>query len=345
MKKLMTVLAVIVALSCGQAMALYIVDIGTPASEAGFGISIEPDWGPVQPDTSGGNWGGLASDPDSWDNKCRVIWEAVDDPSATVTFPEPIMAVALRHLRGIANDSFDVDVDAQNWGSVVDNGSTEYWVVSSFSGPAGQTLMLTATGPAWSGFDTYGQVGVDWVMATVPGETYQEWHFTGPGHPAVPEISLNPYGTGTATVTGVPGGAPPEWLLEFEGREGVWTAPGMIELALDIPNRMIILPWKEIYVEIGFLGDLGNFSIITDPFGGSAQVVNMDIVPAGDGWSVLTGVYYLEPNPYSEELCFAFTGDVAAVDYAIVHTFCVPEPLTIALLGIGGLFLRRRRMA
>ena len=96
-KKLMMVLAVIVALSCGQAMALYIVDIGSPASEAGFGISIEPDWGPVQPDTSGGNWGGLASDPDSWDKKCRVIWETLDDPSASVTLLAPL-PIAKTHL-------------------------------------------------------------------------------------------------------------------------------------------------------------------------------------------------------------------------------------------------------
>jgi len=33
------------------------------------------------------------------------------------------------------------------------------------------------------------------------------------------------------------------------------------------------------------------------------------------------------------------------VDYVKVNTVCVPEPLTISLLGFGGLMVRRRRRA
>jgi hypothetical protein len=69
------------------------------------------------------------------------------------------------------------------------------------------------------------------------------------------------------------------------------------------------------------------------------------IEDTGAGWKKLTASYRIEPNPERELLCYMFSGDIAAVDYVKVSTVCVPEPLTISLLGFGGLMLWRRRRA
>ncbi len=147
--------------------AMYTVDIGSPASEATY----DPvGWEPIVPPP--GSYGRIATDPLSFDNSCRVIWETESDPSASLTFPEPINWVNIRHLTGLADDSFDVEVHAGGhyWGSVSDStSSTEVWTTSTFSGTPGTTLTLTATGPAWPGFDTYGQVAIDRIeVATGP---------------------------------------------------------------------------------------------------------------------------------------------------------------------------------
>ena len=168
MKTFVTVFALVVLLlvaNPANAILAELVDLGTPAGEAGYTII---DWGPVQPTTSGGNWGNLATDIQSWDNLCRTVWSSGNANWASITFNAKIIAVEIRHLDGIADDSFDVSVDGSNWGSYADVGSTEVWKIDAFSGKPGNTLTITATGPQWSGFGTYGQLGIDRVFAVVP---------------------------------------------------------------------------------------------------------------------------------------------------------------------------------
>jgi len=176
----------------------------------------------------------------------------------------------------------------------------------------------------------------------LPGETSQAWTFEDDDNPAVPEINLNPYGPATATITGA---APPEWISTLLGRDGVWQGEGLLELDIEIPNQMVPNPYKEISIEIGFLGDLTEFSVLPIPVGGIVNETSRSIDDTGDGWKKLTASYYIAPNPYWEQLCYVFSGDIAAVDYVAVYTVCVPEPLTISLLGFGGLMMWRRRRA
>jgi hypothetical protein len=177
----------------------------------------------------------------------------------------------------------------------------------------------------------------------LPGETFQAWTFDADDNPTVPEISLNPYGTATATISG--GAAPPEWIATLLGRDRVWQGEGLLELDIEIPNQMIHNPYKEISIEIGFLGDLTEFSVLPIPVGGIVDETSRSIEDTGAGWKKLTASYRIEPNPERELLCYMFSGDIAAVDYVKVNTVCVPEPLTISLLGFGGLMVRRRRRA
>jgi hypothetical protein len=177
-----------------------------------------------------------------------------------------------------------------------------------------------------------------------PGVTSQVWNFDADDNPTVPEISSNPYGIATATITGA---APPEWIATLLGRDGVWQTEGSEQIVLDVPNQMVPNPYKEIWIEIGFLGDLTGFSAIPTPFGGTVQQTSrsIEVVDPINNWKKLTASYLIEPNPDRERLCYVFSGDIAAVDYVMVHTVCVPEPLTISLLGFGGLMVWRRRRA
>jgi hypothetical protein len=153
------------------------VDIGDPNDEVGYDIN-EPDWGPPEPFTNGGNWGGIGAG-----KQCRVVWHAASDPTprcATLTLDTGGAGFArhikMRVLDGIADDSFNVYVKnpGGDWVLVYsytsDPSTSEYWVVHHiYSFPAGKgqgtaiEIKIEATGAAWSGFPTYGQLGVDWV--------------------------------------------------------------------------------------------------------------------------------------------------------------------------------------
>jgi len=169
----MAVMVVLISVPVMANPSAYFVDLG----------SFEPfpmnDWGPVEPTTHPGTWGGFGLTPPqdfkvspvtppTYDYLCRTVWTANDQPWAEITFPLPVYQVAIRHLRGLADDSYDVEVYAgpNYWGHVTDAPSgQELWDVSMFAGAPGNVLRITATGPQWSGFPTYGQLAIDWVMA------------------------------------------------------------------------------------------------------------------------------------------------------------------------------------
>ena len=171
------VLAMVSPVAAKGGVVLCRVDIGNTTSEVGHGLA---GWGPVQPAHSGGNWGGFgASDED-----CRVIWDdSDDDPSAEITLDRcqakgAAKAIRIRHLDGLADDSFDVYVKDVHgtWvliGSWAGSPGTENWGTDEFVLPKGKNLQLArgkpvevkleATGPKWGSFSTYGQVAFDWI--------------------------------------------------------------------------------------------------------------------------------------------------------------------------------------
>ncbi|MBN2137259.1 MAG: PEP-CTERM sorting domain-containing protein [Sedimentisphaerales bacterium] len=178
MKSLVLIGGLILAVCTGPALAAYTVDIGSPASEAGYGLV---DWSTINPDSIGGGWGGFGSGGDNYtaptlptaDFKCRTIWGQNDTPSATITFPGSVDSMLIRHLDGLAldgsgggGDDFEVYVDGILWGSYTSSAATnEFWLESTFSGPAGTVLTLVATDPAWAAQATWGQVAIDRVVA------------------------------------------------------------------------------------------------------------------------------------------------------------------------------------
>ena len=163
MKQIYFVLLAITMLSSvSVAMPTIIVDIGNLASESQ--VALGNDWGPVEPHTSGGTWGGIAP------GICRTIWEPGGTNSATIVFPYRVDKVYITHLDGIADDSFTVAVDGNIWGSYYGANavSTEVWLKTSYAGVTpGTVLTLMATGDAWAYQGTYGQVAIDTVAANM----------------------------------------------------------------------------------------------------------------------------------------------------------------------------------
>lgn len=146
------------------------IDIGNPSSEAGHKMK---GWGPIEPATHGGTWGGLTSSPE--DGTCRVTWEPPTpiDKQRRASFemkvPDCKIAerLVLRVLDGYADDSFEVYVNKTlMYTHTGAQSGTEGWATHTIdlTGLKGKIQVETkATGPSWSGFSTWGQLGVEWA--------------------------------------------------------------------------------------------------------------------------------------------------------------------------------------
>lgn len=140
----------------GSAMAADHVDIGNPASESGYVMS---SWGPIEPLTSSGSYGGI--------DECRAIWSSSDNSrSASIdlvfaggTDPE---SVSFRHLEGMADDGFEVYIDGTLRYTHVEATTNEEWYVDGFFvtglSAGTHTVTFVATGAQWGSWGSFGQV-------------------------------------------------------------------------------------------------------------------------------------------------------------------------------------------
>ena len=174
-KTFVTICALVVLLiAAAPAAATFTVDLGSnePAQY------ILTNWGPVEPPTHPGGWGGFGSGGDNyvpptaptWDHLLRTVWGAVENTrDASITYPTPIYSVTIRNLDGGSNDSFKVEVDGVLWGTYAAPAPGkqfgEQWFSTTFTGRSGSTLTITATGPQGPYFNPYGQLGIDRVEA------------------------------------------------------------------------------------------------------------------------------------------------------------------------------------
>jgi hypothetical protein len=192
MAAFMTFMAFAVVLPTATALdVIDEVDIGDLSSEDDHGVS---GWGPIEPATHGGGWGGASSGIlDTGDTDLRTVWAPSigdDNPSASLTLSTgdyvgtTLFIIA---LDGLADDSFDVYVGEDLVYSYEWSGSTsEFWVehgIPVHIDPGMTiTVTITATADAWGGIDTWGQLGIAYVALMGYESGYDEYGYNYQAH-------------------------------------------------------------------------------------------------------------------------------------------------------------------
>ena len=87
----------------------------------------------------------------------------------------------------------------------------------------------------------------------------------------------------------------------------------------------------------GVMADAGNMANILQFGGMSYNVVANQVVPPGDPETQVAGEWFVFDIEAEDDVVIWTTG------WAEVGTIHVPEPISMVLLGLGGLFLRRRK--
>lgn len=178
-----------------------------------------------------------------------------------------------------------------------------------------------------------------WWNEGAIGSTHQLWDFTpgyvtyypNDGYAAIPESVISP-NPGAVVATISPGST---W-------DGItnFNAQRYLSVSLELPNYEVLNPYKVIWVDIG-----------------DAVIYDEDIGITAIGHGIKSTDYICEillgqgdaefgikiwPNPETEKISMYF-GPGTVLDYIHVDTICIPEPATIALLGLGALSLIRRK--
>lgn len=204
--------------------------------------------------------------------------------------------------------------------------------LAAISGTASLALAGDAFPPPWRGD---------------PGSTFQIWRFQNPTNP-FPDEFHNPYGVPQMELN--PGN---EWLPgppELPGYTGgVWCIPAGGSLSFHIPNVVSTDREKEIYFQIKYFspGTVPTPSGV-DAAGNQAQTCGPIFTPSPGG---VPGQSY-----WAGSLCFPFCagGETITfsnvnptqpmyIDQVVIDTRCIPTPASLALLGLAGLVVTRRR--
>jgi len=177
------------------------------------------------------------------------------------------------------------------------------------------------------------------------GTTWQEWTFsTSQKGPLNPDYFFNDIGMAQLWVDTSYG-----WIDTSGQRQGIWP---LGELDIFIPNYLDNSPgtMKEIAIQLtwksagnNWIPDQPGVLIVPDYSGdpsGYVADISREDVEIVNGWVHTIFTINVRPNPSEEWI--AIKGDIL-VDQVVIDTYCIPEPATIMLFGIGGILMLVRR--
>ena len=144
-----------------------------------------------------------------------------------------------------------------------------------------------------------------------------------------PATFINPQGGGKAFI-----GTPDSTTYS----DGAIRDNTSIVVSLELGNIKDLNAHKEIWVDVDFDGEITGYWAAGDTAGVEHTTVNL---PGGTnpGVGIADFGFRIYPNPWKEDIQFTIyaDGQVASLTSIRVDTICIPEPMTICLLGLGGL--------
>jgi hypothetical protein len=182
------------------------------------------------------------------------------------------------------------------------------------------------------------------AMAVPEGTTNQCWDFTQQTSRTgiTPSEFFNPYGE--------PDGGPVSLIQGMGGKsvswsDGTWVGEEF-KIIIDIPNQPIANPYKQLWIDMRYLGEIAFAWVIDVDSGNQFELINEEEGQDGN-WQTLSQEWRFAPNPREEIVVIGFKGSAAGVpavlDKICVETLCVPEPATVGILGVSALVLGRRK--
>jgi hypothetical protein len=165
--------------------------------------------------------------------------------------------------------------------------------------------------------------------SVAPTYTFQEWTFATSANPSPPDIVNNPYGTPSSQVTGG------SWTSDG------WTLSAVGSMAFEVPNSPLSNWRKDIWVQITYQQVGVTPLSVTATAGGPVVPGNLEQLSPLIPWMHATYSMTLLPNPTSETVTL---GGEVLIGQVVIETQCIPEPGSVALIGLGmGMLLWRRR--